>query len=377
MPSDDERTITVGLVADPGLPSEVAAGLVDGLPGELAARVSDDVRWRVDLRTEALTLDADGNIPIVERARAHRPAHGWDVLVCITDLPRRLGTQPVIGELNAEESVVLASLPAVGSVRLRRHLRDTIVYLLDVLTQHRPLPGVVRRRGPAELMSPVRHRENPRQDIDASITLVGLRGQVRLLAGMVRDNRPWRLVPSMSSALAAAMASAAFGVFFSTIWTMADALSPLRLAGISLFTVCAMVAWLILYNGLWERRRTRDLPGESVLYNVATVLTLFLGVTCMYVLLFVIVLTASGAVIAASYMSSQLGHPVGFTSYAKLAWLASSMGITAGALGSSLETEDAVRQATYSKRERERRERRRQQEKADEEAEGQRSSEDD
>jgi hypothetical protein len=36
-------------------------------------------------------------------------------------------------------------------------------------------------------------------------------------------------------------------------------------------------------------------------------------------------------------------------------WLTSSVGIVAGALGSSLESEEAVRRATYSARERDRR----------------------
>jgi hypothetical protein len=40
--------------------------------------------------------------------------------------------------------------------------------------------------------------------------------------------------------------------------------------------------------------------------------------------------------------------------YAKLVWLAFSVGIVAGALGSSLESEEAIRKATYSKREQER-----------------------
>ncbi|WP_199430068.1 hypothetical protein [Qaidamihabitans albus] len=379
---DEEREVTVGLLADPGLPTELATALVDELPGALSDRVSDQVRWRVHVRSEPLTLNEHGKIPLVQNAREKRSREGWDLMVCLTDLPRQVGHQPIIGEFNAEHRVALASLPAIGSFRLRKHLRDTVVYLLDALIHGTGLPGPARdargrpKRGPAELMSPVRHLSNPDRDIDESITLTGLRGRVRLLLGMVRDNRPWRLVPSLSSALAAAMASAAFGVFFSTIWTLADALSVGRLTLISLLSVTTMVTWLIIYNGLWERPRAQEWRGQPVLYNLATVLTLFVGVAGMYMLLFAIVLVAAHVVIASSYMESQLGHPATFTSYVKLTWLASSMGIAAGALGSSLESEDAVRQATYSKRERERRERRKQQEAEERQQEQERTTED-
>ncbi|MEU5846242.1 hypothetical protein [Saccharopolyspora shandongensis] len=85
---------------------------------------------------------------------------------------------------------------------------------------------------------------------------------------------------------------------------------------------------------------------------------LTIGVACCHVL-FVITLIGSTAVISVDYLGKQLGHAATFIDYASLFWLASSMGTVAGALGSSLETETAVRRATYSRRECERRARRR------------------
>jgi hypothetical protein len=143
---------------------------------------------------------------------------------------------------------------------------------------------------------------------------------------------------------------------------MADALSLLRLALINFFAVAAMVTWIILYNRLWERPRPRPAREQAVLNNASTVITVLLGVACMYVVLFMVTLLGASAVIPANYMQAQLGHPVSSADYLALAWLASSMGTVAGALGSSLESEEVVRQATYSKREQERRARYRKQE---------------
>jgi len=94
---------------------------------------------------------------------------------------------------------------------------------------------------------------------------------------------------------------------------------------------------------------------KAVLYNLSTLLTVLIGVVIMYMLLYGVTLLVAGALIDTGYFARQLHHPVAVGDYARLVWLTSSVGIVAGALGSSLESEEAVRRATYSERERDRR----------------------
>ncbi|WP_245589683.1 hypothetical protein [Amycolatopsis balhimycina] len=47
--------------------------------------------------------------------------------------------------------------------------------------------------------------------------------------------------------------------------------------------------------------------------------------------------------IEGTYFAQVLGHPAGPAPYLKLVWLATSVGIVAGAVGSSLEDEERVR----------------------------------
>ncbi|PXY22235.1 hypothetical protein [Prauserella muralis] len=357
-------TVRVGLLTDPGLPTEVAGTLAGELPGELTERVGGGIAWHVDHRQEPMTLDDDGEVPLARIAQRMRAKHGWDLLLCVTDLPRRVEFRPVVAEVSTRHGIALASLPAVGAIRLRPHLCDTLVRLVAELRER----GGGRPRGTARgLFAPARWLDNPDADIDASLALVGVRGRLRLLFGMVRDNRPWRLVPQLSSAFAAAVATGAFGVFFNSIWTMADALSGWRLALVNLLAATAMVTWVTGYNGLWERPLGTEARARAALYNAATITTVLLGVACMYAVLFTATTLAALAVITPPYFEQTLGHPVGFGDYLQLAWLASSMGTVAGALGSSLESADAVRQATYSRRERERRERLAEQEREEKE----------
>lgn len=74
----------------------------------------------------------------------------------------------------------------------------------------------------------------------------------------------------------------------------------------------------------------------------------------MYVLLFTVVLLGSLIIVPPDYLESVLAHPASWRDYTELALLASSLGTFAGALGSSFESDRAVRSAMYGKREQER-----------------------
>jgi hypothetical protein len=349
------RQIFIGLLSDRGMPTTLSEHLVDQLPGELATRLHHEVDWRVESHTTDLALDEHGDIPMLLLADEYREGHRWDVLVLLTDLPRRAGAQPILSDLNTAGNVALVSVPALGAFHLTRRARGLIVHLLTHLLAE-PLdlrPSTAPHRSLGRL-SAIRHIHPQTTTSDTHIALTGFRGRLRLLAGMVADNRPWRLVPHLSSATAAAAATAAYGLITTTFWDMADSLSTLRLALISVVAVVAMVIWLLAYNHLWTRAGSRVEKEKMVLYNLSTMVTLSIGVACMYVILYFVTLLGAAVLIDSRYLQSRLGHPVSVADYARLVWLTCSVGIVAGALGSSLESEEAVRQATYSTREQQR-----------------------
>lgn len=74
-------TFTMGLIADPGLPSELTGDLVDELPQVLKENLGEG-DWEVSFRCEALSLDDRGNIPLGEIAARERRRDHWG--------PRRL-----------------------------------------------------------------------------------------------------------------------------------------------------------------------------------------------------------------------------------------------------------------------------------------------
>jgi len=64
----------------------------------------------------------------------------------------------------------------------------------------------------------------------------------------------------------------------------------------------------------------------------------------------------AGVVRAATVLEEALNHPVGTDDYIMLARLVTSAATVGGALGSGLESDDAIRAAAYGRRERERHE---------------------
>jgi hypothetical protein len=121
-----------------------------------------------------------------------------------------------------------------------------------------------------------------------------------------------------------------------------------------LIGIVAVIGWLIVAHGLWERAGGGRPAKERRLYNAATVITLTIAVTLGYAVLFLVLLAVSGLVIDSSVLQSTIKRPADFGEYVRLAWLGASIATVAGGLGSGLESMDEVRDAAYGHNQRRR-----------------------
>src|SRR5918999_3022285 len=181
-----------------------------------------------------------------------------------------------------------ASLPALGAIALKERVRRTLVRVVAELME------ITDRRAPS---IPATKRAVPGVDgIDARFLAHGLRGYVRLVAGMVKANRPWFLARRLYRVLVAALATGAYVIVNEGIWLLADHLDALRLTMATLLSVGAMVVWLVVDHDLWEGRRA-PFPRERIhLYNSVTLITFGLGIGVLYAGLFLILLAGAGFV---------------------------------------------------------------------------------
>lgn len=356
------RPTVLGLIADPDMPETIAHYLAETLPEEL------DGEWHFEVDVDPVTATLQGTAEILDQTAYECDARGWRYAICITDLPVRSDEGPVVADVDHDRGVAVVSVPGMGGLQTRRRVHQVIRQVLDELRgvySERDEPGQVReqrRHGLSSraigVLAPIRRKavETEGSYLDVRYVTRGRRGKLRLLSGMVRTNRPWRLVLGLSRALAAAVATSAFGLSSSTIWMVGDQLD----IGFKVLTtatvIATLVAWLITAHDLWEKRGdTRSDPQLARLYNASTLLTLTIGVVVLLMILLVVNFVLAWLMLPASLLSSMLGGTAGVGTYLAVAWAFTTLGGIAGALGSSLETDEAVRQAAYGYRESRRR----------------------
>jgi hypothetical protein len=87
------------LIADPGVPAMIAERLSDSLPNELTDWAPADGKWDVSVRRHSYPFDEHAEV--LEVIRTIDPAgETEDIVIYLTDLARRLGTTPVIGDIS-------------------------------------------------------------------------------------------------------------------------------------------------------------------------------------------------------------------------------------------------------------------------------------
>ncbi len=155
-----------------------------------------------------------------------------------------VGRRPVVAHAGVTHGVGLISVPALGAVALDTRLRTAVLRLVERLLgergkkarprQRRRRRARIRRRLD-ELSSPVGEVQAQEGGTIRFVTAV-VRGNLRLLVGMVRANGPWRLVVGLSRAIIAALGAGASGLVSPGVWLVAEGL---RLIALCLASVVA------------------------------------------------------------------------------------------------------------------------------------------
>jgi hypothetical protein len=349
----EKPRIEIGLVAAPGL----AAELAHALEGELAARLTElypEAEWHVDLVVDGLVNPPAATTELLDAAHRRLLAEDWKLALCLTDLPLRVGRRAMVGHASPTHRLAIVSVPALGGARRRRRALDTAVGLLRILIGQPPEEPAVRsaphpHRLLRRLVNLAELGDEAARDVAGLAALVR-GGRLRLLGGMVRANRPWRLTARLYRALIAALAAAALALVTSDVWRIATSLSVLRLALLTFLCVTLTVVSLIAAHDLWERGRGAGSRDQVHLFNAATALTVFIGVVSLYALLVAVTFAGAGLVITSTAFSEAIGSDAGLADYLKLTWLASSLATVGGALGAALESDAAIREAAYAYR---------------------------
>jgi hypothetical protein len=353
----EDPHIVLGIVGDPGAAFSLARELADTeLHCELDQRLPG-ARWCIEVMEGRLVQPPATDAEIVKAARKTLLDKGWDVVICLTDLPLHVEQRPVVAHANPVRNVAIVSVPALGAMGARHRIRETIVRLLVRL-----IAGSIELHGdkshhqhhhigrPSRRVTVQRVRELGSDPADEAFFYTArlLTGNLTLISGMVAANRPWRLSLRLSRALTGAVAAGVFGLVTADIWRLSDAYGWERLAGTALVSIAATVITLIVGADLWEPIVSRTVRQQVVLFNVVTTITVMIGVCVLYAALYVLALAAAFWFVVPQVWKDQVGHPASLRDYFELAWLISSLAMIGGALGAALESDEAVREAAYT-----------------------------
>ena len=342
--------LVIGLLAAPGPASELTESLVGEIADRLAGQLPG-VRWRVEFVSDRLVQPPTDLSELIAAGRRMLLERGWHLAVCVTDLPLQTARRPVIAHVSTTHGVAVLSMPALGPVSVRKRTVDTIVRLIGHMLgdialadagQRRTLADAVTRRM-RELGTRIEHGED---GVGFAARVVG--GNVWLLLGMLRANRPWRLALRLMRALVAAFAAGVFALVTSDIWRLAYYLGPVRLPVIALGSVAGITVTIMVTTGLWERSPHPAAREQVILFNIVTTATVGIGVVVLYLALFIIMLASALLLVPGDLLSIQLRYPAGAADQVRLAWLATSIATLGGALGAALESHETVREAAYT-----------------------------
>jgi hypothetical protein len=336
--------VVVGLLAAPGLAHDLAKQLASELPERLAERFPE-TEWEFAVEVEERAGPSRRGGDLVKLTRERMLSEGWDLAICLTDLPLLVRRRPVTAHASVSLGVGLVSVPAFGAVEVETRVRETVLRLIGGLVHG----DGDRERRLEHLTAPI-GRALVQEGGTVRFVTATVRGNLRLVLGMVRANRPWRLAAGLSRALVSALGTTAIAIASTGVWHLADGMGWLRLLGLSLTSVLATCLSLIVVHDLWERMPQEHARERVVLINLATALTVAIGVLTLYLALFAITFVVGLALIPHGVIAQELGHPVGLENYLRLAWLMSSMATIGGALGAAVESNEAVREAAYGYR---------------------------
>src|SRR5918997_4061344 len=352
----DEEVIAIGLLVGHD-DHDDAESLAEELPHVLGERVDGGATWRTELCETEPADSAASSGELIAAVRRRLLTHGWQMGVGLTRLPLHDHRRPVATHASASHGVGLISIPALGAVHRDERLREAAVEVVGGLLGERAAGHAVDANGrdrrmrqrSAELSSRIETADAEREGW-LRFTGAVVRSNVRLIAGMIRANRPMLVMAGLSRSATAALGTGAYALTSSSIWTVAHQSTWARLIAVAALAMALSLGALVIAQGLWERAHDARARERVVLFNVLTVATLVIGIATLYLALFAILVLAAVIAIPPSAFEQQIGVAPSVGEFARLAWVAASVATVGGALGSLVESDEAVRDAAYLRR---------------------------
>ncbi|MFA1821838.1 hypothetical protein ACDX78_16930 [Virgibacillus oceani] len=371
------ESATVGIIAAPNLPADVAEDLKNEVADQLADYIDDKVDWKVESLVDPLIGVAENTNKILDKVLNIKKNYNWNYAICLTDLPLYAGKHLAVADASIENSVARISIPVFGFMPMRRRIKKAFIQMMGELyyrssskdeftteiAHRKPFlkkeksHRLKKIRPPA--LSLIKRKDISEDDEQMDVRYIirsRLIGRLRVLSGMTFANRPWSALFSFNKLITLSFATGTYMAIFPTPWQLSIAYSIERSIAIMVLAILGTIIWVIFSHDLWEKPTKKGKKRWRDLYNWTTFMTLGVIIVSNYMILFVIFLAAIAIFVPPSLFEAWTGLQDDPTPqyYFSLVWLITSLGTLAGAIGTGIEEQEKIRDITYSYRQKQR-----------------------
>lgn len=308
----------IGLVVAPGVTEKLAQSLIDDIPNILSEQDNHQRDWKVDLVVDPLTGFAESVEEIFKKIQDYHNKRKWDYVVGITDLPMFYHQNVLALDINKKNGAAIFSYPAFGWRPVKNRFKHAIVTIINELhyserehvgyDDNNRVKKEINKQFPFSRIekTEVHLKETGNNHLRYLSNSRSL-GMIRLVSGMTFANNPLNMMASLSNIVAIAFTTGAFGLIFSTMWNMGLDFSVWRLFGISIMAILGMLVWIMVSHGLWESTKKAKHKRIVMLYNLTTIMTLFIAIVIYYMILYSLFLIAELVLLPPGFLGQQVG----------------------------------------------------------------------
>src|SRR5690625_2501176 len=149
--------------------------------------------------------------------------------------------------------------------------------------------------------------------------------------------------------MSAGLATGALTLITTDLWLLSAEYTGTQLALLGAVAILAVTIALVVGSDLWERPRRHAEREQAVVFNIATLVSVLIGVTVLYIALFLAALAGAVLLVDADVFGQITGDPAHPVHFLKLAWFVGGLATIGSALGAGLEDDDDVRAALFTR----------------------------
>lgn len=337
--------VRLGVLVDPQCPDPDLTVLTADLHATYP-----DLTWEVSVLSQHLGDEEDDSLDLLEIARDRMLDEDWDLAVAVRHEALEQGRHTLRSQVSPAHAVGVIALELVQEP-VEAAVARVVGRILGLDNdEDDDAPTEAERRAASHA---ARQLATDVEDRGRELPLVYAwrvgAANVRLLWQTIRANRPWMLAATLSKSLSAALAAGLLTLLTTDLWMLSAEYNGFQMALVGGLAVLSVTVSLIVGAKLWERPRRRGEREQVTVFNIATVITVLIGVVVLHAALTLLSLAGALMFVDAEVFGEVTGDAATFWQYVKLAWFIGGLATVGSALGAGLEDDDDVREAIFTR----------------------------